>query len=210
MVGMSTLRPHAAKPYVTSEDRKEISLAILLKKLPEGFTPSQATATFGWGSVSHACGNEQDLVDDLKSIAPRESYRFEPELNSSVVAAALSLVPEELVPRKGDTKESLALRVGRSSFFDELAALAGGRGPKRVRLNETSYGQPRRISWSVVVKDVHLNSSDGTTVRTMYAYGKPNSRIRTEVLATPMPWPVFELGVQCFLSVRHALAKVCE
>ena len=43
----------------------------------------------------------------------------------------------------------------------------------------------------------------------MYAYGKPDSRIRKEVLATPMPLEIGELGVHLFLSVRHLLADVC-
>ena len=84
----------------------------------------------------------------------------------------------------------------------------GSRGAKRVRLNATTYSQCRRISWSVTVGDVHVDE-DGNTVCTMYAYGKANSRIRTDVMATPMPWPIFELGMQCFLSVRHVLTEVC-
>ena len=57
--------------------------------------------------------------------------------------------------------------------------------------------------------DVHQNEH-GQWVRTMYAYGKPNSRIRTDVDATPMPREIAELGVQCFLAVRHVLADVCK
>lgn len=120
------------------------------------------------------------------------------------------MLPAEVVPVECDTPESLALRIAHACFFDELAALDGGgrSGRKRRRLNETVYRQPRRKAWSVVVEDVHLND-DAMPVRTMYAYGKKNSRIRTLLHATPMPWPVFELGVQCFLSVRHVLAQVC-
>ena len=75
-------------------------------------------------------------------------------------------------------------------------------------LNETAYPQPRRKSWSIVVRDAHLND-DGVLVRTMYAYGKPNSRIRDELHATPMPWEIALLGVQLFQSVRHVLSTVC-
>ena len=78
-----------------------------------------------------------------------------------------------------------------------------------MRLNDTDYSQPRRKSWSVVAKDVHQNEQ-GDWVRTMYAYGKPNSRIRTEVDATPMPREIAELGVECFLAVRHVLGDVCK
>ena len=203
---MSTLRPPGTPAYVTNEALRKAAS----KPLPEKWAPPPAEARFGWGSISHNDGNEHKLLDLLGIVAPRESYEFLPRLKKSVVDAVLSMLPAEVVPVEGDTSESLALRIARACFFDELAALDGGgrRGRKRRRLNETVYRQPRRISWSVVVEDVHRNDDD-TPVRTMYAFGKKNSRIRTHLNATPMPWPVFELGVQCFLSVRHVLAQVC-
>lgn len=195
--------------YVTKED----VFVVMLAALPDGYAPAPAKPRFGPGSISHADGNEDDLMRDcfLGTFAARQSSEFLPNLNPSVVDAVLmGVVPSEVRPVEGDTPLSFARRIASTRFFDELAALIGGgsRGSKRTNLNETDYRQPRRISWSVVVEDVHLNDQ-GIPVRTMYAYGKRNSRIRTDVHATPMPWPVFELGVQCFLSVRHVLAEVC-
>ena len=136
----------------------------------------------------------------------------DPTFDPKVVKNALSLVPLKVRPRKRDRAETLARRVADACFFDELMALAHGngrKGAKRVRLNETQYAQPRRKNWSLVTKDVHQNEA-GDLVRTMYAYGKPNSRIRTEVHATPMPPQIFAMGDHLSTIVRHHLAEVCK
>ena len=150
-------------------------------------------------------------MEETGSENPRNSFEFMPQLNQTVVDNASQLVPREALPTKEDTPQSLAERVNSSQAFDPLQALAGGNGKgkrKRVLVNETTFSQPRRRNFSMVAEDVHLDE-DGDEVRTMYAYGKPNSRIRTDVTATPMPWPIFDLGAQCFLSVRHVLTEVC-
>ena len=136
------------------------------------------------------------------------SFEFKPKLNEDVVRAALAIFPKEVLPTKGDTPEKLAARIAAANLFDELDPLKGGNGPKRVRLNETTYSQTRRINYSTVVEE-RLDENGELRVRKMYAYGKPNTRIRTDLHATPMPWEVFELGVQCFLAVRHVLSEVC-
>ena len=138
------------------------------------------------------------------------SYWFAPKLDAHVVASAMALIPDDVRSREGDTKESLVVRIAGAGFYDPLQALVGGGrcGSKRVCANSTDYSQPRRKSWSVVVHDVHLNER-GEQVRTMYAYGKRNSRIRTEVHAEPMPKEIAALGMQCFFAVRHVLCDVC-
>ena len=106
-------------------------------------------------------------------------------------------------------------------FFDELEALEGGgrKGSNRVFLNGTMYSQPRRRSWSIVVRELELDADGqpatdgqftGELFDVMYAYGKRNSRIRTDVMATPMPWEIYQLGVQCFLAVQHHLSEACS
>ena len=128
------------------------------------------------------------------------------KLDECVVDAAIRCVPQEVRSVKGDTNESLCERIVASGFFDDLQALRGGGrgGPARVNLNATTHATPRRKSWSIVLEDVHIHQ--GVQVRTMYAYGKKNSRIRTVVHADPMPRPVFDLGFQCFCSARHMLS----
>ena len=83
----------------------------------------------------------------------------------------------------------------------------GTLGPTR-HARSALHAQRDSKSWSVVVHDVHLNER-GEQVRTMYAYGKRNSRIRTEVHAEPMPKEIAALGMQCFFAVRHVLCDVC-
>ena len=201
----------AVRSHVTRQDVLAFVDLEANRNLPDGWAPPQAHVRFGPGSSSHAPSNQEFVMWALGTVAIRQSLEFKLQLNESVVKAVLyGIVPQAVLPVEGDTQESLALRIANAHFFDELAALKGGgqHGSKRVRLNETTYSQPRRIAWSVVVEDAHADC-DGETVRTMYAYGKGNSRMRTDVLATPMPWAIFELGVQCFLSVRHVLAEVC-
>ena len=120
-------------------------------------------------------------------------------------------MPHEVQSKQGDTKTSLIESISASRFFDKQNALKGGgsKGKKRIPLNGTDYRQPRRKSWSVVVHDVHANEI-GKPVRTMFVYGKENSRIRQARTAEPMPKPIHRLGLECFLSVRHVLANVCS
>ena len=201
----------AVAPHVTHQDVLAFVDLEANRNLPNGWAPPQARVRFGPGSCSHAPSNQEFVMWALGTVAIRQSLEFKPQLKESVVEAVLyGIVPQAVLPIEGDTAQSLAGRIADAKFFDELYALVAGgsRGSKRVRLNETTYSQTRRIAWSAVVEGAHTDG-DGETVWTMYAYGKGNSRIRTDVMATPMPWAIFELGVQCFLSVRHVLTEVC-
>ena len=194
--------------YTTLQDL----LAMCDPEYKEDWMPEPAEARYGPRTSSH-CTTSRAIIKMCSRAysVDTQSLEFLPQLNVSVVAAALALVPSELKSRKNDTIDKLIFRISSSHFFDLLEALlaGGSKGKKRVRVNDTDYSQPRRKSWSVVVVDVHQNEH-GEWVRTMYAYGKPNSRIRTERDATPMPREIAELGVQCFLAVRHVLADVCK
>ena len=44
----------------------------------------------------------------------------------------------------------------------------------------------------------------------MLAYGKENSRIRSDLHATPMPLPVSDLVHHCCMAVRHKLSPLCQ
>ena len=61
-------------------------------------------------------------------------------------------IPSDVLPRCDDTVSSLVSRLAQSSFLEDSRVLQGGRGPRRVRLNDTDYAQPRRRSWSVKVE----------------------------------------------------------
>jgi len=64
---------------------------------------------------------------------------------------------------------------------------------KRVRLNSTSYAQPRRRSWSVQVGEQYTDD-DGDVVSTLMSY-TAFGRVAEDWEAHLMPRPVFDLGV---------------
>ena len=62
--------------------------------------------------------------------------------------AALSVVPREVLQwPEDDSVKSLISRLAASTFLEDSHVLKGGGNGKRyIRLNETSYAQPRRRS----------------------------------------------------------------
>ena len=117
-----------------------------------------------------------------------------------------------MLPRCDDTVSSLVSRLSQSSFLEDSRVLQGGRGPRRVRLNDTDYAQPRRRSWSVKV-EVEGEGEDevGSTTTSLLNY-TAFGRLPEDLEAVPMPRPVFNLGVALWtvafdfltdLSKRH-------
>ena len=211
----NTLRSKNAEPYVRGEDVDKVAAALksedewLKTYAPPAAEPDVEAALPNSGNAITL--QEDPIVQaETGALSRRRSVRVQPQLNESVVKRAMALVPSDVIPKEGDTKESLAERIHRARFFDRLMALVAGgsRGNRRVNLNATSNSTPRRLSWSVVKRGVK-KEADGRFYRTMYSYGKPKSRIRSHVHAKPMPWPIFDLGVQCFLAVRHFLSDPC-
>ena len=205
----------ASAPYVTQSD---VDKFVEVRKSDSRLTQPALEPAKGPGSYFHTRFYHEiaEAREAAGAHAEIQSNVFFPTLDPTfdpkVVEEALSLVPRQVRPRKRDRAETLARRVAKTGFFDELMALAHGngrKGAKRLRLNQTEYPQPRRKAWSVVTKDVHQDHA-GNLVRTMYAYGKPNSRIRTEVHATPMPPPILAMGDHLSTIVRHHLAEVCK
>ena len=134
-------------------------------------------------------------------------------LNQTVIDEANALIPSEARSMPGvDTAETLAERLSALGFFDDLLALVGGgsKGNRRYRLNASHSPVARRKAWSLVIKGPFIEKKSGKLVRRMYSYGKPNSRIRTVVHATPMPPPIFNFGAHIFLAVRSYLSEVCR
>ena len=198
----------ASKMSKTAHVLGEEARSVLMSAIRQALMPGEAKQVFGEGTSTHGWGNQEEIMRCTRSFAIRKSTLFFLQLNEDVLKQALAIVPDSVRSKDGDTVESLAMRISESGFFDNLLVLQGGGqfGSIRVLLNSTSYAQPRRKSWSVVVMEC---VREGVPVRWMYSYGKANSRIRTEVTATPMPREIFHLGVQFFLSVRHVLSAAC-
>ena len=79
------------------------------------------------------------------ALAPVDSVLLLPDVPPPEAARVLALFPDELFPVQGDTAESLAARLGRSAFLDDINVPAGGTSSGWVRLNATTQPQPRQI-----------------------------------------------------------------
>ena len=161
---------------------------------------------------AHVWGPEKARVAALFGCSRGvESVCIKPAVLPLVVAAALGCIPTAVRPLCSDTCESLRERLGRSTFLDDAHVLRGGNGKRkrgramRVRLNETDYRAPRRKSWSVVV-EAERTDADGNSVVALYNYNA-YGRTAEDVCCSPIPTPVFDLGVQLWLA---ALPHLCE
>jgi hypothetical protein len=102
----------------------------------------------------------------------------------------------------------LLLRVSQCPELDKMLVLQNGSSLPRVQLNATDYQQPRRISWSVVVRGAH-EDADGDLVITMYTYTFSGTE-PANWHARPMPMPIFQLGAHLFHAVRDRLSASCQ
>ena len=140
-----------------------------------------------------------------------QSVCIAPSLDPFILAAAMECIPTGVLPRRTDTAQTLAERLGISVYLDDAHPLRGGNGKRkrgqshRVKLNASTYSAPRRKSWSVVVKAEHMDG-DGDPVVALYNYNA-YGRTAEDVRCAPMPMPVFDLGVQLWLA---ALPFLCD
>ena len=115
-----------------------------------------------WGPIS------QEASTSVGAEFATSSVLIEPLFEAEVVDAAIATVPVDVLPLPCDTKETLTARIAASSFLEDSHVLKGGSGPQRVRLNATSYPQPRRRSWSVIVDQ----DDEQITLLNYTAYGR--------------------------------------
>jgi hypothetical protein len=202
--------------------------------MPDHWSTQPAAPSFGPGTSGDKAGClERDRVR-AGALATIQSLLFLPKpnaeffkrcpsyneheypgitLNQKLIDEVNALIPSEARSRRGvDTAETLAERLDALGFFDDLLALEGGgsNGNRRYRLNASHSPVARRKAWSVVIKGPFIEKKSGKLVRRMYSYGKPNSRIRTVVHATPMPSAISNFGAHLFLAVRPFLSEVCR
>ena len=74
------------------------------------------------------------------------------------------LIPTEVLPRTGDTPETLKARVSSSGFFQRIwvAWRGSAKHARYVELNTTTYPQPRRVQWAEAIE--HQVDADGDRV----------------------------------------------
>jgi len=133
------------------------------------------------------------------------------------VEQALGEVPSDVYPRPGEDATELAQRLGQSKWLDDTRVKKDGCRKQRVRLNEKDYPQPRRKTWSILLKD--CSAAGGTAVgghsaghhpahpatgRWLLAFRSPPKETES---CEPMPSSVFDLGVVLW---RVAAAHLSE
>ena len=104
-----------------------------------------------WGPIDGHTAQRLGLSSEVESVLIRPAA---PEV-ARAAEAVLNLVPPDVLPVKGDTVESLIARLERSDWLDgmEVKEKGHGKGGSYVPLNGEEYPQPRRKSWSVVLKE---------------------------------------------------------
>ena len=151
-----------------------------------GETVSRASVL--WGPISPEASRRAG------SAFPTSSVLLRPQLPCGVAEAAIAVVPDAVLSRPDDTASTLRARLAQSSFLEDIHVLKGGRGPARVRLNATSYPQPRRRSWSHVVEEHVADQQTDDTCASLLSY-TAYGRLPSDWEAVAMPLPVEDLGV---------------
>ena len=144
-----------------------------------------------WGPILHADAKSCGAPVGASSVLLRPTNIY--------VRSVADLLPVELTPMMTDTAASLSRRLSECDFLDPIKTLRKGNGTGGyVTLNDTKYAQARRKSWSVTAG---LGTNDT-------AFGHEQALVplqcyphvyRPSVGAyhcTPMPMPVFTLGVE--------------
>jgi hypothetical protein len=142
--------------------------------------------------------------------APAASVLLRPTDIALVNAArsVLALLPDALIPKSSDTATSLAQRLKQSDFLDPTQALSKGNGSKGlVALNASTYPQPRRKCWSVTADETDASlATNHNQVVGLLAYRTSDVNFHS----TPMPLPVFDLGVELWKVAWPYLSEVCK
>ena len=90
--------------------------------------------------------------------AAAASVLLQVHVSEQILAEVEKLIPEQIRCRPEDTAQSLQERIEECGWLDSLQVRKGGCGPGYVPLNTTTYGQPRRVSWSVVTGPQHVDA----------------------------------------------------
>lgn len=152
---------------------------------------------------SHAAKDRKDIAASARALKCCESILVRPvgaakdEMNL-IMARVRAMIPSALLPRICDTTRSLTSRLAASDFLDEIYVLKGGCGPRRIRLNNTAYPQPRRVTYSDEAK-VDVQAEEGYIW--LYAY--------TQFGRLPEDWRcrLMPDEIKALRHKVHALAK---
>ena len=149
-----------------------------------------------WGPVQEARARE------VGALAAATSVLISPnEVDEDLEAALRELIPLHVLPLPGDTAETLRVRHSASSFLHDAWVLRDGNGRRGyIRLNTTSYAQPRRVRWSKEVVGQHMDDN-GDQVVGCVAYPHYYTRSPLDQTCEVMP-----PAVEALVSWAHMLA----
>ena len=169
------------------------------------------TARLLWGTISREQSEAAGARFPTSSISEHSVACGHTQVPESVRTAVLAEVPEEVLPKAGDTPKDLVQRLRASDFVENSHVLKGGKGPARVLLKGTAYPQPRRRSWSVEVDDDDAEPAEGVApaTRRLLNY-TAHGRLPSDWEARPMPRAVFELGVILWSVAYPSLTEISQ
>ena len=136
------------------------------------------------------------------------SLLFRVDVCAELRSRVLALIPAEVLPQAGDTRRSLTLRLATSDWLDDIHFLRKGKGPGYPRLNETTYPQPRRVTWSVLADEPFLDG-DGDLVYPLFVYTQYGRR-PDDFRCRPMPMDVFELCIALWRAAWPFLGRASQ
>ena len=139
-----------------------------------------------------------------------ESVMLRGCVDMALIESAMNHIPEDIYPVDKSVKK-LVKQLSACEALDDIHVMEKGMSEKIVRLNATSYPQPRRISWSVTLGDVYHDGVERCLVRDLFSYSQ-SYRPPSDWRARPMPTDVFNLGVHLWaVTYGHlsAISRVC-
>ena len=132
---------------------------------------------------------------------PACSVCFTPWVPDEILQPVLDGIPNEMWPVEGDTPQSLAARLGESTWLDYLV-----HDGKPVNGNPTAR-QPRRKTYGVEVTAEHTDA-DGDTVSEMFRYEAPR---RKNNACWKMPMPIWHLVLFVWrAALKHLPTGICQ
>ena len=156
-----------------------------------------------WGPVKNA-----EALRLSGAPAPASSVLLRVDVSQSTLVQVEALIPSHVRCRPDDSAKSLRGRLSSCCWLDSIHVLRKGKGPGFLPLNHTEYAQPRRVSWSVLVRPPYLDD-EGDEVCHLFAYTQFGRQTK-DFRARPMPLPIFDLGLQLWKVAFPVLSAVSQ
>ena len=134
-------------------------------------------ATVLWGAIPEEEARAAGALTGVHSVC------IAPDVPVDILEGFLSLLPEHVFPRKYDTPDVLAARLGGSDWLDDIRSMSAGHN----RINSSAMPQPRRKTYGVRRRGT--TAEDGGDAQELYAYPSP----RYDYSCTVLPGPAWRL-----------------